>query len=141
MYREAVNRMELMGASYEDRCLILKNRSVDYKVVVNHEEKSVRQVKISDEELKMIRKYEAELGFICYYMIQDEGLWPDGCTFPRITLLYVDECEKEYEMVRDECIKSCGTVPAYVINMEDLSCSEFTEIEFKNMGELLINIS
>lgn len=74
-------------------------------------------------------------------MIQDEGMWPDGATFPRTTLLYVDQDEESYETVRKECIEDCGTVPAYVINIEDPSCSELTEIKFENVDRLLVNAS
>lgn len=44
-------------------------------------------------------------------------------------------------MVRNECIMRYGTVPAYIINMEDMDCSEFAEIVFNNVGGYLINSS
>ena len=74
-------------------------------------------------------------------MIQDEGLWPDGCTFPRYTFLHVDEYVNDYQMVKDECIGRCGTVPAYVINLEEPECSELAEIKFMNVNGLIINAS
>lgn len=141
MYYEAVDRMELMGADYKDRWMVLMNRAVECKVVVNHEELSVKRVEIDDAELKMIRNFEKQFNFIVYYMIQDEGKWPDGCTFKRITLLFVDEHEEEYEMVREDCIKNCGTIPAYVINLDEPECSEITEMVFRNVEGLLINAS
>ena len=49
--------------------------------------------------------------------------------------------EDEYEMVREECILRCGTVPAYVVNMESKECSEFAEIGVHNVGGYLINLS
>ena len=33
---------------------------------------------------------------IVYYIIKDDGLWPDGCKFPRYTLLYVDSYIEDY---------------------------------------------
>ncbi len=141
MFFEAVNRLELMNAKPRDRQMILTNRALDFKIVVNHEEKSVRRDEPTEEELQMIKNIEAKYNFICYYLIQDEGVWPDGCTFPRYTLLYVGENEDEYEMDREECIKRCGTVPAYIVNMEVPDFSEFTEIKFENVGGNMINVS
>ncbi len=141
MWYEAVDRLTLMEAHYKDRWMILMNRGLDSKIVVNHEEKSVRRVDITDDELKMIKKIELENDFIIYYMIEDEGLWPDGCTFKRYTLPYVGRNEEEYEMEREDAIKGCGTCPAYVVNMEDPRCSEITEFRYNNVGGLLINES
>lgn len=141
MYFEAVDRLELMKANPQDRWLILMNRELEFKIVVNHEERSVRRNELTEDELQMIKKFESEYKVICYYLIQDEGIWSDGCTFPRYTLLYVGENTDEYEKIREECIKHCGIVPAYVVNMEDLDCSEFGEIKFENVAGNLINVS
>lgn len=141
MWFEAVDRLEMMEANSQDRWIVLMNRGLDMKIVVNHSEKSIRRKEITDEELNMIKKYEAEHKFICYYLIQDEGFWPDGCTFPRYTLLTVDENEEEYDYIRSECIEGCGTVPAYVVNMEEPDCSELTEIQFRNINGNIINAS
>lgn len=141
MWFEADDRLELMKADPKDRWMILMNRALDFKVVVDHKAKSVRRVDITDEELEMIKKIEEKFDFICYYLIQDEGVWPDGCTFDRYTLLYVSKNEEEYEMDKEDAIKGCGTVPVYVINMEDDDCSEITECRFMNVGGLLINAS
>jgi len=141
MWFEAVDRLELMKAHYQDRWIILMNRGLDMKIVVNHEEKSVRRVDITDEELQMIKKIETEYDFIVYYLIEDEGIWPDGCTFKRYTMPYVDKNEDGYEMDREDAIKLCGTCPAYVVNTEDPDCSEITEFVFGNVGGLIINVS
>ena len=68
-------------------------------------------------------------------------MWPDGCTFHRYTMLYVDENEQEYDMVKEECIGRCGTIPAYVVNMEEPDCSELTEFSYEVVDGLLINLS
>ena len=141
MWFEAVDRLELMKAHYQDRWMILMNRGLDKKIVVDHKEKSVRRVDVTDEELQMIKKIEAEFGFVIYYLIEDEGVWPDGCTFKRYTLPYVDKYEEEYEREREECIGRCGTCSAYVVNMEDPSCSEITEFKFQNVNGMIINVS
>ena len=141
MWFEAVDRLELMKAHSQDRWMILMNRALDKKIVVNHKEKSVRRVDITDEELQMIKRIEAEYDFIVYYLIEDEGVWPDGCTFQRYTLPYVDKNDECYEMEREECINRCGTCPAYVVNMEDPCCSEITEFRFQNVNGLIINAS
>jgi len=141
MWFEAVDRLELMNAHYKDRWIILMNRGLEDKVVVNHREKTVRRVEVTDEELQMIKRIEAEYDFIVYYLIEDEGVWPDGCTFKRYTLPYVDKNEEGYAMDREETIKRCGTCPAYVVNMEDSDCSEITEFVYQNVGGLIVNAS
>lgn len=141
MWFEAVDRLELMKAHYEDRWMILMNRSLDKKIVVNHEDKSVRRVDITDDEIQMIKDIESKYDFIVYYLIEDEGIWPDGCTFKRYTMPYVGINEEEYEMDKEDAIKRCGTCPAYVVNMEDPDCSEITEFMFHNVGGMIINAS
>ena len=141
MIGEAVERLLLMGAHYMETSKILFERQAELKIVVNHEEKSIRRKKITDEEREMIDKIEEEYDFFVYYLIEDEGVWPDGCTFPRYTFLHVDEYVNDYQMVKDECIGRCGTVPAYVMNLEEPECSELAEIMFMNVNGLIINAS
>ena len=140
MFYEAGDRLKLMKVAECDRQELLLGREIT-KVFVNHEAHSVRRDEITDEEMQLIRKLEAEKNIIVYYMIQDEGLWPDGCTFPRYTFLHVDEYVDDYQMVKDECIGRCGTVPAYVMNLEEPECSELAEIMFMNVNGLIINAS
>ena len=140
MFYEAGDRLKLMKVAKCDRQELLLGREIT-KVFVNHEAHSVRRDEITDEEMQLIRNLEAEKNIIVYYMIQDEGLWPDGCTFPRYTFLHVDEYVNDYQMVKDECIGRCGTVPAYVMNLEEPECSELAEIKFMNVNGLIINAS
>lgn len=140
MFYEAGDRLKLMKVAECARQELLLGREIT-KVFVNHEAHSVRRDEITDEEMQLIRKLEAEKNIIVYYMIQDEGLWPDGCTFPRYTFLHVDEYVNDYQMVKDECIGRCGTVPAYVMNLEEPECSELAEIMFMNVNGLIINAS
>ena len=141
MFSEAVKRMELMNVNSYDTNTIEQNKDIDFKIVVNHLEKSVRKKELNEEERQLITDIEAKYNLVIYYFIQDEGIWPDGCNFPRYTCLYVSDNVNEYEMLRDECILRCGTVPAYIVNMEDMDCSEFAEIAFYNVGGYLINLS
>ena len=141
MVGEAVERLNLMGAHYMETSKILFERQAELKIVVNHEEKSIRRKKITDEEREMIDKIEEEYGFFVYYLIEDEGVWPDGCTFKRYTLPYVSSNVEEYEMDREDAIKRCGTCPAYIVNMEDLDCSEITEFVYQNVEGMIINAS
>ena len=140
MFYEAGDRLKLMKATECDWRAFLFGREIP-KVFVNHEAHSVRRDEIADGEMQLIRKLEAEKNIVIYYMIQDEGLWPDGCTFPRYTFLHVDEYVDDYQMVKDECIGRCGTVPAYVMNLEKPNCSELAEIKFMNVKGLIINVS
>ena len=87
MIGEAVERLNLMGAHYMETSKILFERQAELKIVVNHEEKSIRRKKITDEEREMINKIEEEYDFFVYYLIEDEGVWPDGCTF-KVTALF-----------------------------------------------------
>lgn len=140
MYWEAKERMELMEMNPDDIRILFLGREIT-KVYVDHVNKRVRRQEPTEEEIQIVKKFEQEYGVIVYYLIQDEALWPDGCTFPRYTLLYVDQNKEEYEMVKEECITSCGTVPAYIMNLEIPECSEFAEIAFHNVGGLIINAS
>ena len=140
MFYEAGDRLKLMKVAECDRQEFLLGREIT-KVFVNHEAHSVRRDEITDEEMQLIRNLEAEKNIIVYYMIQDEGLWPDGCTFQRYTFLHVGEYVNDYQMVKDECIGRCGTVPAYVMNLEEPECSELAEIMFMNVNGLIINAS
>jgi len=141
MWFEAVDRLALMKAHSQDQWMILMNRGLDKTIVVDHKERSVRRIDITDEEIKMIKDFENQYGYIVYYLIKDEGLWPDGCTFTRYTMPYVSRNEEEYEMDKEDAIKNCGTCPAYVVNMEDPDCSEITEFRFQNVNGLIINAS
>lgn len=140
MFHEADERLEFMKVADRDRQVFLSKREL-IKVFVDHEAHSVRRDEITEEEIQLIRKLEAEKDIIVYYMIQDEGLWTDGCTFPRYTFLHVDKYVEDYQMVKEECIGRCGTVPAYVINLEEPDYSELAEICFMNVGGLIINAS
>ena len=75
-----------------------------------------------------------------YYVIKDEGLWPDGCSFPRYTVLYVNKHKEEYEGIK-EYIQKYKILPAYVINQEASECSEMTEIGFRNVSGILMNVT
>ena len=140
MFYEAADRLELMKAAKDDWRGLLFGREVT-KVYVKHEEHSVRRDEITDDEMQMIRKLEAERNIIIYYMIQDEGQWPDGGAFSRYTFLHVDEYVNDYQMVKEECIVRCGTVPSYVMNLDEPDCSELAEIKYMNVGGLIINVS
>ena len=141
MIGEAVERLLLLGAHYMESSKLLTKRQPDLKIVVNHEEKTIRRQKITDEEREMINKFEEEYEFFVYYLIEDEGVWPDGCTFKRYTLPYVDKNEEGYKMELEECIGRCGTCPAYVVNMEDPDCSEITEFVYQNVEGMIVNAS
>ncbi len=141
MWFEAVDRLELMEANPKDRWIVLMNRGLDFKVIVDHKAKKVGRGELTKEEYAMIKKIEDEYGIICYYLIEDEGMWPDGCTFKRYSLLYIDENVDDYESEREDSIIWCGTVPVYVVNMEDERCSEFTEMKFENVGGNIVNAS
>ncbi len=140
MHLEAIKRMELLSIDEKHLSLFMINRQF-IKTYVDHSKGIVRYAEITKEEKQMVQKWEREKNSIVYYMIQDEGLWSDGCKFPRYTLLYVDSYAKDYKMVKEDCILKFGTVPAYVINMEEADYSEYGEILFKNVNGLLVNIS
>lgn len=139
MQQEAKERMELLRVSSDDinRFFVYKEIT---KIVVDHENMRVCKQTLTDEEKEVIRQLEREKEYLVYYMIQDEGIWPDGCSFPRYTILYVDKYMEEYMHVK-EYIQTCEIVPAYVINQEEPECSEITEIGFRNVSGLIINVT
>jgi len=141
MWAEAKERLELMEVDPVDVRNICDKESLEFKVVVDRRERTVRKVAITDEEIQMIKKMENDFNFVFYYLIEDEGIWPDGCTFKRYTLPYVGKYEEEYEMDKEDSIKACGTCPAYVVNIEDPDCSEVTEFGFRNIEGVIINES
>ncbi len=140
MYKEAVERMELLGVNAEHCRLFMINRKF-IKTDVKHDERIICHMEATDEETRMVQKREKEKNNIVYYIIKDDGLWPDGCKFPRYTLLYVDSYIEDYRMAKEDCILKFGTVPAYIINMEKPGCPEYGEILFKNVKGLLANMS
>lgn len=140
MVKEAAERLRLMKVSKDDVELFLSENTIQ-KVHVNFEDEIIIKERITDEELQMIHQIEEEKDVIIYYMIQDEGIWLDGCTFPRYTFLHVDKYIDDYKMVKEECIKRCKMVMAYVVNMEEADYSELTEIAYRNCGGVIINAS
>lgn len=141
MWIEAVKRLEMLGCNPNDVFATVYKKQVDFKIVVDHQMRTVKMDSLTEEELEMVKEAERKYDFICYYLIKDEAMWPDGCTFTRYTLLYVGKYVNDYEFDREECIKRCGTVPVYVINMEEPDCSEITEMKYMNVGGNIINIS
>lgn len=141
MKLEALERLELLNASPLSRAKILNDWNLT-KNVVDSVQMTVNEYGvITDEEEAMIRNFEKEYDVAVYYVIQDEGIWPDGCTFPRYTFLYIGQNEEEWDMDKEECIIRCKTLPAYVVNMEEPDCSEITEIGYQVVGGTIINVT
>lgn len=111
-----------------------------HKIFVNHEECSLKDVEFTEEEIKKIREVEEQRNILVYYVIQDEGIWPDGAKFSRYTYLYVTSYEEDWKMYR-EGITSTGCIPACVVNMDEPECSELTEIVFQCVKGMILNAS
>ena len=139
MYQEAKERMEFLQVSIDDIERFFVDKEVT-KVVVDHENMRVGKQTLTEEEKEVIRQLEEERDYLVYYLIQDEGMWPDGCRFPRYTALHVDKYKDEYKD-KKKYIQMWEIVPAYVINQEEPECSESTEIGFRNVGGLIINVT
>ena len=139
MHREAKARMELLQVSSDDIDRFLMDKEIT-KIVVDHVNMRVCKQTLTDEEKEVIRQLEQEKEYLVYYLIQDKGLWPDGCSFPRYTVLYVDKYKDAYKHTK-QYIQNCEIVPAYVINQEEPECSEITEIGFRNVSGLIINVT
>ena len=137
MYQEAIERMKLLGVSEKSVDSFLEDKAIT-KCVVDHLNMRVGKQILNDEEKELINQVEQERDYLVYYLIEDEGLWPDGCSFPRYTVLYVNKYREEYEQVK-KCIQRYDIIPAYVINREEPRCSELTEIGFRNVSGLIIN--
>lgn len=139
MYQEAKERMELLQICADDIDKFFEDKEIR-KIAVDHENMRIGKLSPTAEEMELIRKIENEREYLVYYLIQDEGMWPDGCTFPRYTVLYVDKYKGDYQQAKT-AIEKWNVVPAYVINQEEPDCSEITEIGFRNVSGLIINIS
>lgn len=138
MKLEALARMELLNTSSLSRAKflndVLTKNEVDFDEMIVNENNP-----LTEEEEKMVRDFENNQNALVFYVIKDVGRWPDGCPFPRYTLLYVSHYEEEWEMDKEDAIKLCKTHPAYVINMEEPSCSEITEFGFLEAAGTIIN--
>lgn len=139
MCKEAIGRMKLLGVreAHQNK---FEETHMPIKLEVNNEERSLRVKALSAEEVKMIEKLQEEKNILIYYVIKDEGIWPDGIAFSRYSLLHIDTYLMDYDFVKESCIK-CGTVPAYVINVDEPSCSELVEIGFANVDGVIVNIT
>lgn len=139
MLQEAKERMKLMQVSFDDIDAFFKEKKIT-KIVVDHVNMRVCKQELTEEEKGIITQLEQERGYLVYYLIQDEGIWPDGCSFPRYTVFYVNKYKNEYEQIK-KYIQRHEIVPAYVINQEAPECSELAEIGFRNVSGFIINVT
>ena len=137
--QEAKDRMTLLGIREEDIDSFAAGELT--KVNVIHSEKKIIKESLTSEELEMIRNIEDEMDLLVCYVIKDAGLWPDGCEFERYTLAIVDTYVEDYDMIREDCIKTFHTLPAYVVNMEVPEYSEREEISYRVFDGLMISAS
>ena len=140
MHFEAMERLKLLQVPILHRNFYFTNR-ICVKAIVDRQRKKITVEEPSEKEFKMIKELEQQKQIMIYYMIQDEGIWPDGATFPRYTFLHVDSFKEEYEYVKEECIANCHTVPVYVVNMEEPDNPELTEVSIRNIDGVLIQTS
>lgn len=139
MIAEAMRRMELLNLGEES--MEMFREGLLPKTYTNHEEKRVYREELTVGERAMIEQIERENNILIYYVIKDEGIWPDGCPFTRYSLPYVSINEQEYDMICRDCIGTYQTLPCYVVNMEEPACSGKEEIVYHVVGGKLINIS
>lgn len=143
MHEEAMKRMELMGVKKE-HMLNFAETGLPTIVKVTAPDGDVPgkvwPVTPSEMVVEMVRKIEEEKQILVYYIICDEGLWPDGATFPRYSMLHVDQYESDYPLVKEEYIGRCETVPAYVYNGEE-DFIELAEVAYHNVSGLLVQLS
>lgn len=138
---EALERLKILETTPIAIEKFQKDRGLT-KCIVDHKNKTLNdETKFTEDELKLVREIEEKYDIIVYYVIQDEGMWPEGGTFPRYTLLYVSKCEEEWEMDKEDCMKGYKTVPAYVVNREEPDYSEFAECAYKVVRGKIINLT
>lgn len=140
MKQEALKRLELLNASATSRERLLNNWQIT-KCLVDFNNKTLKDKELTDEERQYITDFENRYQGIVYYVIQDEGMWPDGSIFERYTLLYVSKYENEWQMEKEGCIKKYKTVPAYVINKEEFKYSELAEIGYAEVAGYIMNVT
>lgn len=139
MYQEAKERMELLQISPEDIDSFFVDKEIT-KIDVDHENLKIIKGVLNDEEKEMVRQIEQEKEFLVYYLIKDEGLLLDGCSFARYTVLFVDKYKLDYENMK-ESIREYRMVPAYVINQEIPEYAEITFFGYRNVDGTIINIT
>jgi len=139
MKNEAIERMTLLNLDWDDIRNLEEGKLTKQRV--DHETGAIRSESLSEEEMKMIHQVEEKFNLFVYYVIQDEGLWPDGESFPRYTLAEVGSNTGDYEYIKTDAIPFCKTLPAYVINKEVPACSELTEFGYLVVNGALINIT
>ena len=139
MQTEAIERMKLLGIS-ENAIEIFKKGGFE-KVTVDHKSGTIKHCEPTAEELELVKEIEDKNDQLAYYLIQDEGIWPDGCSFQRYTVVTVDTYVTDYSLVKDDCIANCKTLPAYIVNMEEPDYMEMAEFGYRVVGGALINIS
>lgn len=139
MKREAGNWM--MDMHIDDNVII--DFCMDdklHKIYVNHEKRSLMDEELTEEEIRNIKEVEEKYNILVYYVIRDEGMWPDGVRFPRYTYLYVTSYEEDWEMYRNG-ITETNFIPAYVQNLDEPAYSELTEILFRCIKGMIMNAS
>lgn len=104
MQLEAMERLGLLKAKALARAKILNDWKIT-KCVVDYENETVNdELELTEDESRLIRSFEEKYKCAVYYVIQDQGMWPDGCLFPRYTFLYVSQYEEDWQMDKEECI-------------------------------------
>ena len=151
LYKEAVARMKILGVSGED---VEKFSKGEYtKIFVDHENRSVRKMDPTQEEIEMVKKAEKEanIPFLAYYIISDSISWPNGETNTRYILPHVwdekwdndsDEEHKEGELwgnVRRNMLKY-KRVPCYTVNADIPDYSEFGELPYQMLNGMLFTV-
>lgn len=81
---------------------------------------------LSEEETKMVKKWEEKTGNIVYHIIQNQMVF--GLCY---SFLYVSQNADEWEMDNEDLTEGCPLV--YVLNKDDEMCSEYGSIGIKPM--------
>lgn len=148
---EAMSRMRILGVSEEDVDRFAKGELT--KIYVDHENRRVRKMEPTAEELEIVKRAEKEahIPFTAYYLIVDTITWPSGDTDTRLIIPYVwDEkwdstSDEDHEAgdlwgnVRSDILKY-KMLPCYTVNLENPEYSEFGELPYQILDGMLFTV-
>lgn len=123
---EAVKRMQLLALHPNAVC------EFESSDIINISEASGGFLYwASDAEKEIIRDFEERYNAVVYHVIRNRTTIGE-----MLSLLYVSDCEDEWDMDRDDLEIGCPI--AYVKNLSDDDCSEFGSIMIEQRNGVLI---
>ena len=113
MKREAIERLRELKLSKDVRNAFEKDG-----IVMCSYNRCIRNLK--ESELKLIRKWEREHETLAYHVVYSESIYGAMLTIP-----YISNRQDEWELDREDLREEEKWLYCYVINLDNLLCSEY----------------